>query len=310
MGARESYRAMPALDPVNDGRHQLADLPLERESVPYVVSLPEHGLGAFIYTWVSKDSIAGSALVAFGPGLASPVAEKVDGIEVPRSLNFDDWKVGSVHFKQDLKLQNAEIVSKGERIAFEGRFEALHPAYAYSSHPEGCPDWAATDRLEQAGKLIGSITVDGKQYAFDTTAARDHSWGTRNWGTPQHWKWLHAQSDDTCVHFWQIQARGETTLRGYISRDGLMAQVSQVEIEFTVDDQYVQKTINATVHDTAGRTANVVGDYFGFFPFYPEPSCTLNEAAMSCTIDDQPGRGWSEFMWPTAYIDQLKAGQK
>ncbi len=111
------------------------------------------------------------------------------------------------------------------------------------------------------------------------------------------------------MHFWQIQARGEPILRGYISRDRLMAQVSQLEIEFTVDDQYVQKTINATVHDTGGRTAKVIGDYFGFFPFHPEPSCTLNEAAMSCTIDGQPERGWSEFLWPTDCIEYLKAGQ-
>lgn len=93
-----------------------------------MVSLRKHGLGAFIYTWVNKNSIAGSALLAFGPSLASPVAEKVDGIKVARNLNFDDWKVGSVHLKQDLKQKNAEIASKGERIAFECRFEALHPA--------------------------------------------------------------------------------------------------------------------------------------------------------------------------------------
>ncbi len=307
MGILEPNRPIPVLDPVNDGRHKLRDLPLERESIPYVVSLPEHGIGAFIYTWVTKDSLAGSALVAFGPGIEKPVAEKVDGVKVPLDKNFDDWAVGSVHLKQDLKLQHAEIASKGERMSFECTFDALHPAYAYSSHPDGCPDWAATDRLEQAGRLKGSLTIDGKVFPVDTTCARDHSWGVRDWGVPQHWKWLHAQSDDTCVHFWDIQARGKNALRGYISRDGVMAEVTRIEVDFTVDDNYAQKTIEAVVHDTAGRKVKVVGEYFGYFPFHPEPSCTLNEAAMKCTVDGKPGRGWSEFMWPTQYLDYLRS---
>lgn len=306
MGILEPNRPIPVLDPVNDGRHQLRDLPLERESIPYVVSLPECGVGAFIYTWVTKDSLAGSALVGFGPALDQPVAEKVDGIEVPRDMNFDDWSVGPVSLKQDLKLQNAEIASKCDRMAFECKFEALHPAYAYSSHPDGCPDWAATDRLEQAGKLVGTLTIDGKVYEVNSTCARDHSWGTRDWGVPQHWKWLHAQSGETCVHFWQIQARGRVELRGYISKDGLMAEVTSVDVDFTVDDKYHQKTISATVRDTAGRSVEVRGEYFAVLPFHPEPSCTLNEGAMSCTVDGQPGRGWTEMMWPTAYIDYLR----
>jgi hypothetical protein len=53
-------RPVSMRDPIHDGRHALRDLPLERESIPYVVSLPQHGIGAFVYTWVSKDSLAGS----------------------------------------------------------------------------------------------------------------------------------------------------------------------------------------------------------------------------------------------------------
>ncbi len=306
MGILEPGRPIPVLDPVNDSRHSLRDLPLERESIPYVVSLPEVGVAAFIYTWVTKDSLAGSALVGFGPALDQPVAEKVDGIEVPREMNFDDWSVGPVSLKQDLKLQNAEIASHCDRMSFECKFEALHPAYAYSSHPGGCPDWAATDRLEQAGTLVGTLTIDGKRYEVNTTCARDHSWGTRDWGVPQHWKWLHAQSGDTCVHFWQIQARGRIDLRGYISKDGVMAEVTSVDVDFTVDDNYHQKTVAATVRDTAGRSVEVLGEYFAVLPFHPEPSCTLNEGAMSCTVDGQPGRGWTEMMWPTGYIEYLR----
>ena len=154
------------------------------------------------------------------------------------------------------------------------------------------------------------ITVDGKDHAFDSTCARDHSWGTRNWDTPQNWRWLHAQAGETCAHFWQINARGRDELRGYVFRDGQMAEVTTVDVDFDLDEQCRQKRIAAEVRDTAGRSVRVEGEYFGHFPFVPVPSCTLNEGAMRCTVDGNPGVGWTEFMWPTAYLEHLKNEKK
>lgn len=312
MNKLATNRPVPLLDTINDGRHQLRDLPLERESIPYVISLPEHGIGTFIYTWVTKDHIAGSMFVAYGPAIGDqPIMEAIDGVPMGPEHNFSDWQVGKLHLRQDLKLQSAQISVAAERIQLEAQFEAAHPAYAYGFHPDGCPDYAATNRLEQAGRIHGVLTVDGKAYEFDTTCARDHSWGTRDWDVPQHWKWLHAQAGpDTCVHFWQINARGQTDLRGYVFRDGRMAEVHAVDVTFDADDQYRQKTVDAMVHDTAGRSTRVQGTFFGHFPLVPSPSCTLIEGAMRCEIDGQAGVGWSEFMWPTGYLDYLrKQGQ-
>ncbi len=206
---------MPILDPVNDGRHKLRNLPLERESIPYVIALPEQGIAAFVYTWVTKDNLAGSALAAYGPGIGdTPVFEAVDGIPMGPEKNFDNWQVGKLHLAQDLKLKTAKFGVVTDRVVIEANYEALHPAFAYSFHPDGCPAFAATDRLEQAGRVHGTIKVDGKAIAFDTFCARDHSWGTRDWGQPQHWKWLHAYNQGTQVHFWKIEVGGRSELRG------------------------------------------------------------------------------------------------
>lgn len=312
MNAAPAPRALPLLDPVHDGRHALRDLPLERESIPYVIALPEHGLGTFIYTWVSKDNVAGSLFVVYGPAIGEqPIVEAIDGVLMPSGANFDDWQVGKLHLRQDLKLQNARIDVAGERISLQVQFEAAHPAYAYGFHADGCPRWAATNRLEQAGRVHGTVHVDGKAYAFDTTGARDHSWGTRDWDTPQHWKWLHAQvGRETCVHFWQIHAEGRVDLRGYVFRDGTMAEVAAVDVDFEVDAQYRQTRIRAQVRDTAGRMTTVSGSFFAHFPLVPTPSCTLYEGSMRCEIDGKAGVGWSEFMWPTPYLNHLQERAK
>lgn len=304
-------RPIPTLDPVNDGRHQLKDGPLERESVPYIIVLPDEGIAAFSYTWVNKDSKAGSAFVVFGPGVGEqPITEAVDGIEIPRTMNFDNWQVGAVHLRHDLKLQSAEFSLKGAQAAIEARFEAAHPAYAYAFHPDGCPDWAATNRTEQAGTVTGHIRVNGRTIPFATTGARDHSWGTRDWQAPQHWKWLHAQAGpELCVHFWEMHARGRTELRGYVFRDGRMAEVDSLEVDFDKDAQFRQTRIDAVVHDTAGRKTRVKGNFFAHYALIPGPHTTLNEGALRCEIDGKAGVGWSEFMWPTPYLEYLR-GQK
>ena len=304
-------RNIPVLEIANDGRHPLRDLPLERESVPYVFALPEQGICAFIYTWVNKDHLAGSIFVAYGPGIGEqPIVEAIDNVEMGPIRNFNDWKVGCVHIKQDLKLDRAEIRVDSARATLEARFESAHPAYAYGFHADGCPPYAATNRLEQAGRIHGTLRVGGKSIEFDTTGARDHSWGTRDWQTPQHWKWLHAQAGpDSCVHFWQINAAGRTDLRGYVFKAGRLAEVEAVEIEFEVDADYRQKHIDARIVDSDGRTTIVSGDFFAHYTLIPGPHTSLIEGGLQGQIDGRPCVGWAEFMWPTPYLEHLR-GQR
>lgn len=302
------YRELPHLDPVNDGRHQLRDLPLERESVPYTFLAPDEGLAAFCYTWVNKDHVAGSAFVVFGPGVGEPIAERVDGIKVSPDMNFDDWKVGSVHLKHDLQFQKSEMHLKGEGASIHAHFEAFHPPYAYGFHPDGCPDYAATNRIEQAGKVKGHFRIGDREIPFESFGARDHSWGTRDWHTPQHWKWVHVQAGpDLCVHFWEFQARSITELRGYVLRDGKMAEIDGVDVDFTRDEQWNQRDLHFKAHDTLGRTTEVKGRHYAHYPLIPDPKTVLNEGAMTCDIEGRAGMGWSEFMWPAEYLQHLRA---
>lgn len=299
---------LPAPDPVHDRRHALRDGPLERESMPYIVSLPELGIASAIYTWVDREHRAGALFGVFGPAVGEqPVIAAIDDVAMPANQDFDDWSVGPVTVAHALDLQHARIDAKSERAVLELHFDALHPAYAYSSHARGCPAFAATDRIEQSGRIRGHITLDGKRHAFKTTGARDHSWGTRDWDYAQHWKWLHAQAGATAVHFWEIELAGRTELRGYVFRDGVMAEVSAVETRFEVDSRWQQKSIASTITDSMGRVTKVAGAYFGHFEFQPGPNSVLVEGAMGCEIDGVRGTGWTEFMWPSAYLAHLRA---
>src|SRR5438094_599627 len=51
----------------------------------------------------------------------------------------------------------------------------------------------ADGRFEQSGRVQGTLRVAGRTIPFDTTAHRDHSWGTRDWSSLHHWKWISGQ---------------------------------------------------------------------------------------------------------------------
>lgn len=58
--ARLSRQAL-AVDPVHDCRHRLrAERPLDRESIPMIVNLPDEQIAFFTYTWVNCLGQAGA----------------------------------------------------------------------------------------------------------------------------------------------------------------------------------------------------------------------------------------------------------
>ncbi len=293
------------LEPANDGRHELRDAPAMRESIPYIVSLPEQGLAAFVYTWVDRQSVAGYACAIFGPALPDgPVVGRMDGVQMQPDDNFDDWRIGDFYLSQDLEMHRARIEWKTDGAALAMDFEATHPAYGFANDPRGCWEFFADDRLEQGGLARGTITVGGKEYPFDATGHRDHSWGARDWEITHHWKWLVAQSGaDIALHVFQMFVRGKIELRGFVFKDGQQAEVTGFECDFELDDALRQKTLNGTITDSLGRTTVFTSSCFAVQPLHPEPHTCLYEGALDMVIDGRKSLGWVEFKWPQADID-------
>ncbi|MBD5801558.1 hypothetical protein AZOA_09730 [Azoarcus sp. Aa7] len=307
--AQSRAEARTPLEPTHDARHCLREDALARESLVFMLQLPESGLAAFVYTWVNGLGKAGSAFVVYGPEVGEVVADFIDGQPVSDDQGFNDWQVGKVTVRHGKPFETAQIiVAPGGRASLEYNFEAVHPPYNYGSHRDGCPGWVAEDRIEQSGRVRGVLTLDGRAIPFDTMGHRDHSWGTRDWYFSQHWKWLEAQAGaDLVVHFWEVEALGRKVLRGYVLRDGRMADVTGVDVKFDHDERLAHTAVVADVRDDLGRSTRVEGRTFALYPFVVSPQVVLNEASMSVTIDGAPGVGHVEMCWPTAYLEHVCA---
>lgn len=302
------FRPDLAVDTVNDGRHILANQPLKRESIPYCVVMPQEKIALFTYTWVNKDSVAGAAFGLWGPGVGDqPITAYLPDRPVSPDMNFDAWQIEGFSMRQDLRFQTAEVRWEGPEASVDFRFEAFHPPYAYSSHAGGCPPYAADDRIEQSGRITGTLRIGDRVVDIRTTGHRDHSWGTRDWGALHFYRWLQSQAgDDMSVHFWEFYALGERQLRGYVCKDGLMAEITQLDLQWQGDDQFNHTAFQCAIVDEAGRRTQVEAKVFGVYPLFPDPTFVLNEGAAEILIDGVAGSGWLEMGWPTAYLDHVR----
>ncbi|MDB5577855.1 MAG: hypothetical protein JWR80_3031 [Bradyrhizobium sp.] len=298
-----------AVDLAHDNRHRLPDSPIARESMPMMINLPELGIAGFTYTWVNGASEAGAMLALFGPGIGEePIQVRLPDRRVPPEMDFGDWNIDGFTVRHDLKFGSCDVLWDSPEAKFDLKFEAFHPPYAYGANKDGCPSYTATDRIEQSGTLKGTITVGGKTHVVDGLGHRDHSWGTRDWGAFQHYNWFEGQTaDGVAVHFWRFIALGQIHLRGYVFKDDLLAEVTDVDFQMTYSDDLWQQKMVATISDEAGRETEVIADFYTHYTLIPSDVLHLREGAARTTYDGRPGIGWMECAWAPSYLAYVAA---
>lgn len=298
-------RADLAIDPIHDNRHELPNVQFARESIPYTLHLPDEGIAAFTYTWVNKAGEAGAALAIFGPGVGEePIQQRLPDRKVPNDMDFSDWEIENYSLKQDLKFQHADVRWETEQATVEFSFDALHPPYAYGSHKDGCPSFTAINRIEQAGRAVGKFVIHGREVPFDAFAHRDHSWGTRVWGAFQHYNWFEGKSADgqISIHYWHYFALGRYNLRGYVCKEGVLAEITDIKTDVQFDQALWQQSMTTTVYDELGRTTSVTAEFYAHHPLIPEPEIELREGAARASYDGEDGYAWLEVCWPADYL--------
>jgi len=272
-----------------------------RESTTHQLVLPQYGIAGFFYPTVRAHGHAKGRLHLFGPAFDGPVEEEVEQI-VPDEMDFDDWRYGPLLMAVREPFKTIDLGWVGDRIQFEGQWKALHPPYAFSSHPGGNPPYFGDDRTEQHGIIKGNLRVDGRDYPLNDFMIRDHSWGPRVWGLNQHYKWFHATTRSTSVHFFEMMSFGRVEIRGYLFRAGIMRHIEKVDYEIDYDADMMHRGFRATVTDTDGRSVFVDCTAFATSQVDLDPAVMLNEAVVTATVDGEKGTGWCEFCWSRDYL--------
>jgi hypothetical protein len=284
-------------------KHKLA--PDGREALAHMMMFPEQGIAGFIYPSFHPDGPGKARARLFGPGMDTPVEEDVDAA-YPADMDFDDCTLGPLHMAIREPHKRIDLAWNGDRLQFDGQYEALHPPYAFSSHPDGVPPYYGDDRTEQHGRLSASVCIDGRSFQHEGFLVHDHSWGPRVWGLNQHYKWVHLITANTSVHFFEMHSFGRVHTRGYMWKDGIMRHLSNVSYDIIYDETMWQNQFDVRATDTDGRCVTINCRMFAKTQVDFISGIYLNEAAVTLEMDGQTGTGWVEFCWNRDYFDFAK----
>jgi hypothetical protein len=291
------------LEPQDDLRHTLTPGPHARESLFYNLLLPDEGLLVMFYTWVDGDGRAGHLFAVASEDNERLAFSATDGVPVG-DRDFDDWEVEGLRVRHGDLLQTAHLEFDGDGVSYRAQFDALHEAFSYLDNDDGCPSFLAHNRFEQAGCMRGTLTVDGREIAFDTTAHRDHSWGERDWDSIQDWKWISAQAGEgLALNVLLLHARGETTRHGYVYRDGEVVPVVDIRVKADFDANWWQTRGTIVIVDATGREVVVEAGRFALFRFEAGERIVMHEAACTGTIDGTDALVHFEAGWDRSYAE-------
>lgn len=188
---------------------------------------------------------------------------------------WDHWTVGGLRYEMVEPLRSWRITLDDQRAQADFTFSGVSPVYDYRDNAQTLPACVAMGHYEQAGRVRGTLTLGGRQYAVDALSHRDHSWGVRDWAGPAHWKWITALCDDGAgglrfaLNAWEVLLKsGERTLSGFVF-DGAanhgLAPATRLDLDSENDGRTPRAVVLRLVTDD-GREYRATGRPCALFP--------------------------------------------
>jgi hypothetical protein len=193
-------------------------------------------------------------------------------------------------------------------VSYDLEFIPDAPAYLYREDPGW--DGLFDGHLDEVGRVAGTMTVDGRSYDIDGRAAKDHSWGVRDWARPKGWRWadmLFQEGPELTI--WRATFDGTSWIMdGAIYADGVAESVTGFaeSIEYAARERADRPAawdfeIASASHELRGRAEilNVVPLLFGIRDERGEKATMWNDRSVyRCTLDDgRVGIGSAEFQF-------------
>jgi hypothetical protein len=288
-------------------RHAPDETGRMRDSLFWQTIFGPEQLGFQAYLYLTAAGKAGFNVILWQEGKPKGF-DRIEG-EIPPDMDLDDFKLEGLSLRNTGVGEAAHITYQSDRVQFDLHFTGSHPPFSYHDNPDGLPSWMARNRFEQGGQIKGWIKARDIELEVDQPAHRDHSWGNRNWGMPQHWKWFCAYTPDGAVTLngWIWMARGEMGCAGFVCRGGKLLPLATIRHQAAYDDDMSQRSLSAVLVDVEGGETKLELERFGLIklPTGDKIGTIIQEAACNATIDGAKALGQFETQWHQSYLDHL-----
>ena len=161
----------------------------------------------------------------------------------------------------------------------------------------------AKGHLEQHGKAVGTLVVDGTRFELDAPGLRDHSWGPRYWQAPRYYRWLTMSfgEDLGAVPLLTVNRDGSEVHAGYVyrrGRDNDRIVKTEIETEYT-GEQRLHDRIRVRATTASGEVVDVTGRVLAMIPLRNRRDGKVTRIAEGMTEwrwGDRVGYGLSEYL--------------
>jgi len=161
----------------------------------------------------------------------------------------------------------------------------------------------AKGHLEQHGKAVGTVTVDGASFTIDAPGLRDHSWGPRSWQAPKYYRWLTMSfgEDLGAVPMITVQRDGGEIHAGYVYRRGQPNErIVRTEIETEVQgEQQLHHRVRVRATTASGEVLDIEGTVLSMIPLRNRRDGKITRIAEGMTEwrwGDRVGYGLAEYL--------------
>jgi hypothetical protein len=179
-------------------------------------------------------------------------------------------------------------------------YEAISPAVGGDA-PELLPGFAR-GHLEQHGRAVGRVVIDGSSHEIDGFGLRDRSWGPRTWQALERYRWLTMNfGPDAGIAAALVSTRdGREQHGGYVWRAGEEVQpLSRVEIETEPDPASgLHRDVTAVLR-CSDAAVRFEGRVLSMVPLRNRRDGVTTQIAEGLTEwswDGRTGYGWSEYL--------------
>lgn len=225
----------------------------------------------------------------------------------------NDNGVWGFNFDGELIDQNGKAVTCSTNC----RFESNNPAVDFGYHMPssrfgtalGQDKWTKeyfkgvqennSVHYEQEGRLLGAITIDGKEYPLDLPCVRDHSFGKRVWDYMNNHLWLAALSDDCLLNFSMVSYPSMTILEvGHLrEKDNPIEYVTKAHYDRTeIVTGEIPKKLSMQLEINKKRKIDVNATLLRYVPYvFENGAYTLIEGIADYEVDGIKCRGILEI---------------
>jgi hypothetical protein len=276
--------------PILDARHDLAH-PVEGDSAwseSYYFNAYDPGTDSGFFTRIGIRPNEGTMDVGMSVWLPGGELAEYRWIKEQHEMVDTVLEVGAVRYEmleagQSWRLTmdadvGARACTRGDttthevHLALDVTFSAVTPAIGTDGQSGAGPKSAQAaaagattgkGHLEQAGRWTGWLEVDGVRSEWvGAHGNRDRSWGPRQWGGPQMWRWFSINVGED-MHFGGIRlgtAAGDLH-RGWVWDGDRATSIAEWRLRTELaDDGVTHQVVHLVVVDKKDRTYDLRGD--------------------------------------------------